>query len=309
MITDTILEAVSCPLCGGASYDVLFPAAYPDSLTSGELLRVYSSSSEQRLMDQLVRCRSCSMSYLNPRVKSEIILNSYRDAQDVTHWEQSAPRIATFKRSLLWLFHRLGMQPSSDLRILDIGSAGGYFLRAAADLGCSPTGIEPSVWLSEAGRKEFKVDLRTGTLADHSFDSGSFSMVTLWDVLEHVIDPGDVLDQIRPLLKNDGALVINYPDYGSLVSRMLGKRWPFLLSVHLHYFTRHTITRLLKEHGFRARFFKPYFQTLETGYVLQRAAAVLPWISPLQSLVKGFRLDRLPLRYHVGQTLLAAEKA
>jgi hypothetical protein len=55
--------------------------------------------------------------------------------------------------------------------------------------------------------------------------------------------------------------------------------------------------------------FRPYFQTLELGYVARRAA---PYLGPLGGLATGgvrlVRLDRVPLQYWVGQTLVVARK-
>ena len=59
-----------------------------------------------------------------------------------------------------------------------------------------------------------------------------------------------VIEQCRALLKPGGLLIVNYPDIGSWIARALGRRWLFLTSVHLHYFDRRTITRLLESAGF-----------------------------------------------------------
>ncbi len=306
-LTD-VLEAVDCPICHRSSFEIVIPAAYPATMSQEDLLRMYSSSSDQPLLDQMVRCRTCGLHYLNPRIRSEIVLQSYRDAQDETHWDQASVRVESFRKSLLAVVKHLRITPSSATRILDIGSAGGYFLKAAKDLGFSVTGVEPSAWLCATGRQQFGVDLRTGTLESCGFAPGSFDLVSLWDVIEHVPKPDLLLDQIQPLLAPGGHLVISTPDYGSLAARLLGKKWPFLLNIHLFYFTHDTIQRLLKSHGFTLLFSHPYFQTLEAGYALQRAITILPWLKPFQNILRWLRLDHQPLRYHVGQTLVVAKK-
>ena len=102
---------------------------------------------------------------------------------------------------------------------------------------------------------------------------------------------------------------MSYPDYGSLVSRLMGRRWVFNLTVHLYYFDRGTMGELLRRAGFSPLRFRPYLQTLELGYVARRAA---PYLGPLGRLATGgvhlLRLDRVPLQYWVGQTLVVARK-
>jgi 2-polyprenyl-3-methyl-5-hydroxy-6-metoxy-1,4-benzoquinol methylase len=301
-------EVVACPVCGKNDFDITYKAAYPSTISREDLLHMYSSSSNAPLLDQLVRCRSCAMQYVTPRVSSDIVQESYRNAKDEAHWEQSAARVASFRRNLSIVLKKLKLAPSADIRVLDIGSAGGYFLRAAKDMGLTATGVEPSVFLSEMGRKQLNVDLRTGTLEGNHFEKNSFELGSVWDVLEHVPDAGRLLDQIRPLLTEKGHLIVSYPDYDSIARKILQRKWPFFLNVHLYYFTPQTLTDLLQRHGFRVLFIKPYFLTLDMGYLLKRAAAVLPGFAPIAALCRWLRIDRLPIRYQMGQTILVAEK-
>ena len=124
--------------------------------------------------------------------------------------------------------------------------------------------------LAESGRAQYGLDIRQGILSPRLFPDESFNVSTLWDVIEHVTQPGNVLDTIHRLLKRDGLLLVNYPDFGSWMARLLGQRWPFLLRVHLMYYTRSTITRQLQKVGFTPLRIQPHFQTLRLGYILKR---------------------------------------
>jgi len=309
MSLDTdLVEKVPCPLCAQDTYDVIRPARYPQGVTREELLKLYSSSSDHALMDQLVRCSSCSLVYLNPRIKASIIMDSYASAVDPVFFEQNAMRIKTFDRALRRVLKKWSITPQSSHRILDIGCAGGAFLKAAADLGFSGVGVEPSAWLCEQGKILYGLDLRPGDLTRHVFLPESFFMVTLWDVLEHLTQPGDILDRAHGLLSNDGYLIVNLPNYNSLVSRLLGSHWPFLLNVHLTYFTPKTLGLMLKQHGFQMMSVTPFFQTLELGYVLKRAANIWRPLAVLQKLVDGLGIGRWPFNYNMGQMTVVARK-
>ena len=305
---NTLLEQASCPVCGSPRQKVLRAECYPSETDTEILIRGYSSASETRLMDRLVECEECGMVFLSPRLRSDLILSSYTEAPDHNHWAQREMRVATFRQSLSSIAKRVGFSPSKDFRILDVGSAGGYFLKAAADAGFTCTGVEPNLELSERGREHYGVDLRSGTLEDQQFSAGSFSLVTLWDVLEHVSQPRILLEQIGFLLKEGGFLVVNFPDYGSWIRKVMGFRWPFFLSVHLHYFTTAHLERLLREAGYRTLYTKPHWQTLELGYVLKRASSSVAFMSIAEKIVSAVGLGRVPLSYYVGQTLLVAQK-
>jgi SAM-dependent methyltransferase len=287
---------------------VILPARYPKQVTRDELLRIYSSSSDHQLMDQLVRCVSCRLIYLNPRIKASIIMTSYSAAVDPVFFEQNPMRIKTFDRCFRKVLRRFSITPDPSKKILDIGSAGGAFLKAAADLGFTGVGVEPSAWLCEQGRVRYHLDLRPGDLAQQHFPDTSFFMVTLWDVLEHLAQPGDILDEAHRILAADGYLLLNLPNYESAVSRLMGKRWPFLLNVHLTYFTADTLEKMLNRHGFRAMSVTPFFQTLELGYVMTRAAQVAQPISWVKKLIDALGMGRWPFYYNMGQMTVVARK-
>ncbi|HET8647778.1 MAG TPA: class I SAM-dependent methyltransferase, partial [Vicinamibacteria bacterium] len=138
---------------------------------------------------------------------------------------------------------------------------------------------------------------------------GSLDLLSMWDVLEHTTDPAAVLDRAHELLAPGGTLALSVPDYGSLAARAMGRRWVFLLTVHLYYFTRTTLAALLRRCGFEPLRFRPHLQTLELGYVAMRAQ---PYLGPLgavgRRVVSALRLDRAPLLYWVGQTMVLARK-
>ena len=139
-------EEVDCPLCARRSFLVLRAASYPSKLTRGEILTAYSASSDHKLLDSLVQCNYCHLVYLNPRIRRDLILESYANAVDPQFVIQNSHRIATFRRNLSYLEREHGLTPSDLLSVLDIGCAGGAFPKAAADAGFRVIGVEPSKW-------------------------------------------------------------------------------------------------------------------------------------------------------------------
>jgi hypothetical protein len=70
-------------------------------------------------------------------------------------------------------------------------------------------------------------------------------------VIEHVRYPATDLAMVAKILKSNGVLAINTPNSGSLVARLLGRRWHLLVPPeHLHYFNPEALTLLLRATGF-----------------------------------------------------------
>lgn len=299
------LEQVRCAVCGCDAYEVVIPSKRdPDAPI--DLDAVFRSSGDEPLQDQAVRCKECGLVYVCPRLRADLVLQGYEGAEDPQFVSQIAFREKTFARCLSRV-EAAAMPPGK--RVLDVGAAGGSFLAMARQAGYEPLGCEPSRWMCDFAREHYGLSLHPGTLFDAPFEDGSVDLLTAWDVLEHTPDPRAVLERARDLLVDDGVLALTYPDFGSGAARLLGSRWPFLLTVHLYYFVPDTMRDLLKRAGFEPIVFRRHIQTLELGYVAERAA---PYLGPLGAVVTGtmkaLGLSRLPFHYWVGQTMVVARK-
>jgi hypothetical protein len=115
------------------------------------------------------------------------------------------------------------------------------------------------------------------------------------------------LVECHRVLKPDGLLIVNYPDIQSLVARLMGRRWVFLLSVHLYYFTPATIRTMLEKTGFKVARFKRHWQSLELGYILFRMQPYLPRLSSLGTKIAAtLKIEHLQIPYWMGQVLVLA---
>lgn len=299
-----LLEHVACNLCGANDYEVVFPAQYqlakPDELTQS-----FRSSGDDILVDELVRCRKCHLQYLTPRIKQDIIIDAYSDGSDETFISQAPAREKTFGKCLD-IIERA--HPTRG-RILDVGTAGGSFLSVAKKRGWEVEGCEPNRWLAQWGKDNYGINIHASTIFDMNLADRSFDVVTLWDVLEHTPDPAKVLREGSRILKPGGLLVVNYPDIGSFVSKLMGRKWVFLLSVHLYYFTPPTIKKMLEQTGFKVLKFKKHWQSLELDYIFYRMRPYLPLLPDLgRKLAAAVGLKKAHVPYWVGQTLVLAKK-
>src|SRR5262249_19902268 len=134
-------------------------------------------------------------------------------------------------------------------------------------------------------------------------------MVTLWDVLEHVPDPRQALIRIRELLKPGGILLINYPDIDTWQARLAGRRFWWILSVHLQHFSPATIREICRLTSFEAFHFQRYWQTLEFGYLERMAIHYkIPLASLGEKLTPNF-IKKMPIPYYASQTTALARLA
>lgn len=298
---EAALKTIPCNLCGSQSFEVVLPALEGVEQSLSER---YRSSSDDICRDQVVRCRDCDLVYINPRPPVELIHQGYAEAVDETYVSQAEGRLHAFRKIALQISQ---LKDPTGGRLLDVGAAAGFFLVAARKAGWQVEGIELGTWLAEWARERFDLPIGTTPLQAGLFPPASFDVVTLFDVLEHVEDPKQTVRCVREILKDDGLFVLSYPDFGSIFARLLKRHWWFLLSVHLFYFTRQTIRRLLEENGFEVISMQRLYPSLQIGYLIQRLGVYNQFLGrSLEAATKALGLHGRSIPYYASQTLVFA---
>lgn len=207
----------------------------------------------------IVECRACGLVYVAQEVTREQLDDYYSrgyyegngHAYD-DYLARAESRKHHYRVMLPALKRHLSPEAKekTDLRVLDVGCAAGYFLEVAQEAGWQAQGVELSPYMSAYAREERGLNVLTGTLEEVDLPSGAFDIVTMWDVIEHVQDPQQVLKRAHELLKPGGLLVMATGDISGATARIYGEKWSLYAPPgHLFYFSPRTLGQLLRQAG------------------------------------------------------------
>lgn len=273
---------VNCNLCGRDEYSVRFPATADGNVLRVDAFRCTHSGYGHH--PQIVECRHCGLVYANPRWAADDVVSAYSAVEDNTYVEERLGRELTFRHHLRDMERITG--PAAGRALLDVGAYIGVFVEMAADAGWQAQGVEPSEWaVAEAQRRG--LDMRVGTLDSVDLAEESFDVITLWDVVEHLTDPAAELEKVRRLLRPGGWLVIHTMDIDSPLARIAGRRWPWLMDMHLYYFGKRTLRRMLSEHGYNVLWDGAQGRYLTLGYLASRVAGMNATLGRLAHALVG----------------------
>ena len=157
-------------------------------------------------------------------------------------------------------FHRQFIVGRSG-RLLDFGCGLGFFLKSMAQYeNWESKGCEISPVAVRYARETLALkNINCGRLEDSDFPTGSFDLITMWDVLEHMPQPEYVLRRCHALLKNGGRLFIRTPNVSIQLFKARLRRLfrgaennTSYLQVkdHAHHYSKSSIQELLKRYGF-----------------------------------------------------------
>lgn len=301
------LEKINCPGCNWNEFKILRKSKYANIKNYEDLIKIYKSSADELLLDQLCKCNKCELVYLNPRIKSEIIYQSYTDNLDEQHISQDEQRFKTFEKSLKKIIKRNKIKNYQNKKFLDIGSASGIFLKVLKLFKFDEEGYEPSKWMTEYGKKKYLVNLNNGSINDVK-SANKYDFISFWDVLEHVTGLNETINKIDQLAKKNCTLIINVPAIDTFACKVLRSKWPFYLNVHLYYFTEKTLKNLFLNKNFYLVDKFPHFQYLKLDYLLLRASKYFKLFKIFYLMVRGNFLGNISIPYNVGQTTFVFKK-
>lgn len=256
-----------CWICGNQGTTPHAPGAEIDALTPDDL-RI--SDKRYGLTLPLLQCDACGFVFAT-RKSLPALTALYAELDDAEYGASAAGRRRQMAHLLRWATADL---PGS-ARLLDVGAASGILVSEAIARGFESVGVEPSGPLARRARAE-GLAIHEGVLPHPALAGATFDIVTLVDVIEHVDDPLDLLDQCRRHLAPGGRLLVVTPDRGSVAARVLGARWWHRRLAHVSYFDRGTLAAALRRSGFEPeRWARPrwYFPV---GYLVTRVLQYVP---------------------------------
>jgi 2-polyprenyl-3-methyl-5-hydroxy-6-metoxy-1,4-benzoquinol methylase len=197
-----------------------------------------------------VRCEGCDLIYVSLILREDILSQYWREE---IAWKTVLKSKPQMDIDILKFGYGLDLAASyleGPQDLLDIGAGNGDFVLLAQERDWRAVALELNLESAASlERAGIKVIVRPMELAD--FAQGSFNLVTMWEVLEHLTEPKNILYEARRILADDGLLFILVPNANSFVTRILHERsYTFGGHSHLNHFNPASLTKLLNIMGF-----------------------------------------------------------
>lgn len=231
-------------------------------------------------------CPACTFVFADP-VPHPDVLDLYRGMDDQPYQDTSAARRAQM-RTLLDVVAAHRPQART---LLDIGAGTGLMVSEARKRGLAADGVEPSRWCADTAAQVNQVELFCGTVEEWRDRLGRYDVVTVVDVIEHTVDPLQMLREAASLVAPDGAVLVVTPDIGALVAKLMGRWWWHHRVAHVCYFNRPSMRRAFQETGLKLEADINATWRFPASYVAERLVRYLP-VPPISTMLR--RMARSP---------------
>jgi SAM-dependent methyltransferase len=207
------------------------------------------------------RCAACTLIYTSPRIRDpeKVYWGDHdrylAEARLIFEGRATHHRDPNYREELE-LVERHRPQRG---RLLDVGCNMGMLLRIARERGWQAVGVEPSPALHRIATEQLGLEVHNCFLADLPPSvHGSFDVVALSDVFEHVTAPRELLGQVAPLLAPAGLLYVKVPNasWTLLKQRLarIARRTPshgiWDAYEHVVHYTETTLRTMLRSAGY-----------------------------------------------------------
>ena len=188
----------------------------------------------------------------------------------------------------------------SEIHILDVGCSNGSFVSITNSLGLQSEGVDPSEKAVANGLKK-GLNLHVGFLDEVSFPDNSFDAITLYEVIEHIADPVDLLKECARILHPEGILLLGTGNVNSWTRSFRKNRWDFKEMEkhggHINFFSPKSLAILAPRVGFKAikvnTHSVKFYEKDELPFILYRLIKIFTELLnlPANLLNKGHQME------------------
>jgi 2-polyprenyl-3-methyl-5-hydroxy-6-metoxy-1,4-benzoquinol methylase len=207
--------------------------------------------------ESIVKCNNCGLVYTNPRFTYESLLKIYDKTYFITEDEEKidCPFYLNYIEDKQTILKTMDLRLrkirnfiNSPGKILDVGCATGFSLMAATNLGWASYGIEISKFCYDYAKKN-NLNIHNGNLQNFP-NNMQFDVITMWDYLEHSLNPIDDLQICYNLLKDGGYIFLSIPNIDSWSYKLYKRNWiGFKNLEHFYFFDRGKIKNIASRAG------------------------------------------------------------
>lgn len=187
--------------------------------------------------------------------------------------------------------------------ILKIGPSTGTFLHVAQQNGDNAKGCDISSQFVEYAQENYGVHIDLGRFEEMGYPTTSFDMVVMFNVIENIPNPLQVLSEVHRTLKENGRFVFNYVEMNHNIVYLVQRERYFLFRPPITYmYNGDTVSRLLEANGFSVESSMPDMRVMH----LEKIFTLLGW-KGLHALSEWLRLSnvRFPIYAYPSRLVVA----
>jgi len=273
-----------------------------------------SSVIKTNVKPDLHKCIDCDLVQISPSNSIKNLDKMYEDVVDTDYINNLKIKYKTFNGVFKKIkpYIEKSQQKHSKINVLEIGSYYGVLLNIIEKNKLNAIGIEPSKHAYEYSKnhnKQRNINVSFDKFVE-DFNAINFNLVMAFDVIEHVENVDKFIQQVGKLMKEDNFFIFSTIFIDSWFARMLGNNWPWIIPMHLSYFSQKNIHYFLNKHNFEIISISNHIHYAKINYAIKGLLNKFPsYINFFSKLISFILPDKFSMPFSLPDTkIIVARK-
>lgn len=246
------MELISrgCPVCSSTKNNEVYTQNFDN----------HFEFSESGYVQKIVICEGCGFVFNNPCPSYAELDKHYRSWSNYespqTEGKATPEMVRKWNRTFEFTKERFPDGYTG--RVLEVGCATAFGLSIYKSNGWDVLGLDPSQKAVSLAKELYDIEVIEALFDPSLFGDQKFDLIIFSHVLEHIISPDDLVNNLIQILSPDGLVYIEVPN-------MLKPDVPmgYFIFEHLNYFTPTSLTNIMGVNGFKLDSMKLFDGSME----------------------------------------------
>ena len=281
---------MNCPSCNFVNSEYLYK--YNNSKSKNFDLRCTSLDYQK---PNLIKCNNCGLIF------SELLNiefeNLYQEVVDNLYIDQ----IPFKKKYFEIVLSKIKKYLDSSKDVLEIGSYYGVFGSLINKNVKNYTGLELSKHAVNYAKKEYNLNCVNLSINEYLKNSDKIDVIIMSHVIEHMDDVFANIDNIKSKMTKDSVLIFSTYNMDSLIAKVLGKNYHWIMPMHKYYFTKKVLKKILNEKNLEIVETISDTHIISLKYFFIKLQKILPFLNFLLKPMSKFSfLNKINIRVNLG---------
>ncbi len=218
----------------------------------------------------LYKCTSCKL------VFSESIGINFADKYAEVIDQAYLDQINFKKKTFELFFTKIKKYLKNDHKVLEIGSYYGILGNLIKPCVKEYYGLELSTHAAAYAKKNFDLNIIGDHLEDHLKKNNKYDLIIMTDVIEHLDNPFEVINLINQNLSKEGNLILSTFNFDSFFSKVMGRKYPWIIPMHKYYFSNATLDNCLTKYNLKIFDIKNDTKLISIEYLFNKFNIMFP---------------------------------
>ena len=267
---------------------------YKSNKTNNHAINV-TCTSLNYVKPTLFKCEECDLIF--SELYNSPLESNYSEVVDTVYIDQ----IKSKKKYFQLVISKIEEYLTKESNVLEIGSYYGVLGSLLKPRVKEYNGIELSKHGADFSKKNFNLKIYNDKFENYIKFKSSIDVIIMSHVIEHLGNPFQIIKLIEQKMNLKSTLIFSTYNMDSFIARILGYNYQWIMPMHLYYFSRKTLKKILQDNNLKIVKIKQDVHIVSLKYFFLKLSALVPLIGSLFLFMSKIKIfEKFNIKINLG---------